>query len=79
LAMALAFFSNLRHSRVHLFSRWEPSSTLTTVLRSEGLELHWIPIDAIPPPDLHANRFYSIWDGTRDQYQDFVRRHWGPS
>jgi hypothetical protein len=79
LAMTIAFFAKLRHSTVHLFSRWQPSQTLTAVLRSEGLELRWIPLAAIPSVDLEINRHYSIWDGTRAQHSDFVKRFWGPS
>jgi hypothetical protein len=78
LAMAIALFRGLGHSTVHLISRWKPSETLTTVLRSEGIVLSWTALDSIPSEELQVNRYYSIWDGTIKQRKDFKRRFWGP-
>ncbi|TAM88244.1 hypothetical protein EPN42_09670 [bacterium] len=63
---------------INLFSRWEPSQGLRDVLAAEGLELLWKPLGSIPAVDLEANRYYSIWDGTELQREDFLTRFWSP-
>jgi|SRR5580698_754330 hypothetical protein len=79
LALTLTIFADLGFSTLYLFSHWEPSQELRKVLRNEQIEIQWNPLTAIPPADLEANRFYTIWDGTEKQYADFITRFWAPS
>lgn len=79
LALAFTIFAGLGFGTLYLFSQWEPSSELRQVLRSEKIEIQWNPLSAIPTADLEANRYYSIWDGTEKQYDDFIARFWSPS
>jgi hypothetical protein len=79
LALMLSIFSKTGFRTIHLFSRWPPSPELRAVLREEDVEIQWNPLSSIPSPDLEANRYYSIWDGTAAQYDDFMRRFWAPS
>jgi len=79
LAMVFAIFADLGFRTLYLFSQWEPSTALRNVLRQEGIEIQWNPLSAIPAADLEANRYYSIWDGTEKQYDDFMTRFWAPS
>ena len=77
--MTLSIFSKTGFQTMHLFSRWLPSPELRAVLREEDVEIQWNPLSSIPSPDLEANRYYSIWDGSAAQYDDFMRRFWAPS
>jgi hypothetical protein len=79
LALAIVIFADLGFSTIYLFSRWQPSVRLREVLRKEQIEIQWNPLSAIPSADLDANRYYSIWDGTQKQYEDFIQRFWAPS
>jgi hypothetical protein len=79
LAMTLSIFSKTGFRTIHLFSRWQPSPELRAVLREEDVEIQWNPLSSIPPADLEANRWYSIWDGTAARYHDFMRSLWSPS
>ena len=79
LALTMVIFADLGFSTIYLFSRWQPSARLREVLRKEQIEIQWNPLSAIPSGDLEANRYYSIWDGTQKQYEDFIQRFWAPS
>lgn len=80
LSLAMTIFADWgRFATVYLFSRWQPSDELRALLRTDEIEIQWNPLSAIPRADLEANRYYSIWDGPRKQYDDFVARFWAPS
>jgi hypothetical protein len=79
LAMTFSIFSKSGFQTIHLFSKWQPSSELRAVLRAEDVEIQWSPLSAIPSPDLEANRYYSIWDGTARRHDDFMQHLWAPS
>lgn len=80
LAMALTILGDgLRLSRIDLVSKWEPDDAIRGILAEQDIVLQWNPLAAIPEPDLEANRFYHIWDGTEKQYDDFTQRFWRPA
>lgn len=79
LAMAMVILADLGFATIYLFSRWQPSVGLREMLRKEQIEIQWNPLSAIPRADLDANRYYSIWDGTQKQYEEFIERFWAPS
>ncbi len=80
LAMALALLADGTDLQtIHLFSRWEPSARLRALLESADVRVQWNPLSAIPSADLDANRYYSIWDGTKSQYRDFLDHFWAPT
>ena len=79
LAMVFTLLADLGLKTIYLFSKWQPSEKLRSILDAENITIQWNPLSAIPQADLEANRYYSIWDGTEKQYQDFMAHFWEPS